>query len=49
MRIPWSSIIAYGERYCLDPDEIEEFTYHIRKMDTFLLNRLEAKEKAKNK
>ncbi len=37
MRIPWSKIVGYGERYGFD---IEELVYFIRKMDDAQLEHL---------
>lgn len=48
-RIPWSSILRYGLHYELDEDELEDFFYLIKRMDTHLLDKLEAEQKAKAK
>lgn len=46
-RIPWSSIVNYARLYEIEDDEFEEFQYLIKRMDGWLLDRLDAKEKAK--
>lgn len=45
-RIPWSSIVKYAKLYEIEDQEFEEFQYLIKRMDGYLLNKLEAKEKA---
>lgn len=48
-KIPWSCILKYGNHYEIYDEEFDDFSYHIRALDNFLIKRLELEQKANMK